>query len=499
MNDKQSARMFLRTVWAILLICQACTLTNVTSPTYTDVTRNHQEKEKERHIFFEVEKNPTSSDPQLTVAVKYRISGISTYERKYVGARRLTTLGHGALWTVSGAVGYLGYLQYEKGRVVLGRDIAALAAAGLFVSYKVAERGVIRWERMIDQSYSRLEPASDVGIDVRSRKLVSTVYADKRGIVSLDVQRLIPSNWKKGPIEIKFSYKGTGRFTSSDLTVTVPQDLIEGFALSDVDVNIPATRRINRDAIAVVIGNQHYRSPDIPHVDYAINDARTMKEYLINTFGYREGNIIYKTDATQGTLNSIFGTESQKGKLSNLVKKSRSDVFVYYSGHGAPDIETKRAYFVPVDCDPAYVSTNGYSLDLFYKNLNALDVRNMTVVIDACFSGISAEGTLIKNISAITPVINEKAMLASKGTIFTSVRGDQVSSWYPQKKHSLFTYYFLKALQGHGDQNRDGRLTIDEIRKFITDEVPYRARLIANREQNPQVHARDRNAVLVKY
>jgi len=82
--------------------------------------------------------------------------------------------------------------------------------------------------------------------------------------------------------------------------------------------------------------------------------------------------------------------------------------------------------------------------------------------------------------------------------VFTSAGGDQVSSWYLEKKHSLFTYYFLKALQGEGDLNQDKKLTVGEIKEYVNENVPYMARRLNNREQTPQVTG-DENKVILEY
>ncbi|RKZ24569.1 hypothetical protein DRQ20_06830, partial [bacterium] len=153
----------------------------------------------------------------------------------------------------------------------------------------------------------------------------------------------------------------------------------------DVDVNVPETGKENPYAIAVIIGNRRYEEPSVPDVEYAENDVRTMREYLIKTLGFKPENIIEVIDAKKSDFERIFGTESNyKGQLYSWVKRNVSDVFVYYTGHGAPDPNTKKAYFVPVDCHPDYVELNGYPLDLFYRNLSKLPARSIVVVIDAC-------------------------------------------------------------------------------------------------------------------
>jgi hypothetical protein len=291
--------------------------------------------------------------------------------------------------------------------------------------------------------------------------------------------------------------KTTNTLEPETMTISgIPQgrvDIVEAPSLViNVDVNIPTSNSINEDAYAVIIGNADYQYDDVPNVDFAVRDAAIMKEYLINILGYRESNILYYTNATSAIFRSIFGTrEVPDGRLARYIKKDESDVFIYYSGHGAPDINDKRAFFVPVDCHPGDVRINGYELDLFYENLSKIKARSITIAIDACFSGGSQAGMLINNASPIgiatsNPVLNNDAV-----TIFVSSTGDQISSWYPEKKHGLFTYFFLKGLRGAADENLDKQITASELFSFVSDQsegVPDIARrLYQGRHQKPQL------------
>jgi len=270
----------------------------------------------------------------------------------------------------------------------------------------------------------------------------------------------------------------------------------------DVDKNIPQTSVSNPDAIAVVIGNQRYQRAGVPSVDFAVRDATVVKKYLTDTLGYKEGNILFELNATQARFRAIFGTEKEhRGLLYNHVKSGKSDVFIYYSGHGAPDPESKQGYLVPVDCDPAVVKLNGYPISVFYNNLSKIPARSFTVVLDACFSGDSQGGQLLKNISPIFITVDNPLMTLPNATLFTSATGEQVSCWYPDKKHSMFTYFFLKGLQGAADTDNDKNVTISELEQFVADQtegVPYYARRLHNRTQTPVVSG-DKKRVIVQF
>ncbi|MGQ9679095.1 MAG: caspase family protein, partial [bacterium] len=252
----------------------------------------------------------------------------------------------------------------------------------------------------------------------------------------------------------------------------------------DVDINIPESKIENSDAIAVVIANKQYEAAEVPDVDYADNDGKILKEYLKKTLGYKEENIIFLENAKKSDFERVFGSEKDyKGKLYNYVKANKSDVFIYYTGHGAPDIETKSGYFVPVDCHPDYIRLNGYALETFYKNLLQIPAKSITVVIDACFSGASERGMLIAQASPLV-VASMPKEISGNLNLFTSSGPDEISSWYPEKRHSLFTYYFLKALQGEGDKNKDEAITLGELKEYVSENVSYRAQRL-NRKQTP--------------
>ena len=267
---------------------------------------------------------------------------------------------------------------------------------------------------------------------------------------------------------------------------------IAGGLSVDVDIDIPQGNTVNPDAIAVVIGNSNYsmHNRDVPNVDFAKRDADVMKQYLIKTFGYKEGNILFYADAKNSDFRSIFGTSDvPEGRLAMTIKSGKSDVFIYYSGHGAPDLKEKTPYFVPVDCAPQDVKINGYPLDLFYDNLAKLPAKSVTVMIDACFSGGSDVGMLIASASPIGIKVTNPAAKLKNGLVMTSSSSDEVSSWYPEKKHGLFTYFLLKGLQGNADLNKDKRLTAGELQQYIADKtegVPYWARRLHSRSQMPQ-------------
>ena len=258
----------------------------------------------------------------------------------------------------------------------------------------------------------------------------------------------------------------------------------------------------NKDGMAVIVGNRSY-GPGVPAVEYAHNDAEAMKRYVVEVLGYRADNVIDLRDASKAKLETVFGNrDSFKGQLHDWLRPGRSDVVVFYSGHGVPGKSDRRGYLLPVDAHPDKPELAGYPLDVLYANLAKLPAKSVTVFVDACFSGESGGGELIRGASNIGLEAAPVKVTAPNITVLTAAQGNQLASWDPEARHGLFTEYLLRALYGEADKkdygNGDGQVTLAEARKYLDEEMTYRARRTWSREQKADVQG-DAGRVLVAF
>ena len=87
-----------------------------------------------------------------------------------------------------------------------------------------------------------------------------------------------------------------------------------------------------------------------------------MKNFIVDRLGYRPGNIIDLRDATNAEFRATFGDkENYKGQLFNWVRAGKSDVVVFYSGHGVPGLKDPRGYLLPSDGKPNLAELTAYS------------------------------------------------------------------------------------------------------------------------------------------
>ena len=137
---------------------------------------------------------------------------------------------------------------------------------------------------------------------------------------------------------------------------------------------------------------------------------------------------------------------------------------------------------MPVDADPNTAEINGYAVDVLYENLAKLKTRSMTVLLDACFSGDSHNGMLIRSASPV--FIKTKIEAPKNMTVLTAVSGEQLASWDEQRKHGLFTDRFLEGAYGKADRNGDGNVSLAEMKQHLKQTMTKTARRVLGRVQD---------------
>ena len=264
----------------------------------------------------------------------------------------------------------------------------------------------------------------------------------------------------------------------------------EALATREVPLIPPVTRLRNPNAVAVVIGNQTYSRGGVPPVDYAGRDAEAMRRFLVQTFGFKVENIIFERDASFTTLTRIFGSATDaKGQLAGYVQPDgSSDVVIFYSGHGAPDPGTGTAYLVSSDADPQAIRLTGYPMRQLQANLAQLPARSITLMLDACFSGLADRGALLRGISPITLRVENPVLTHPNSVILTASQSTEVSGWYDTQRHGLFTYVLLDALAKAMDPSSgSGAPSARVLASEVGPEVQRLSRRLRQREQTPQL------------
>lgn len=252
--------------------------------------------------------------------------------------------------------------------------------------------------------------------------------------------------------------------------------------VSDVDRLPSSSGKPRAHAYAIVIGIEQYQQK-LPRADFAAHDAEIMGQYLSNVLGFPEENVVVLLNerATKTGVEKYI-----EGWLPDHVEQDDS-VFIYFSGHGAPNPKTGKAYLVPYDGDPTFVEQTSYPLARLYERLEALPAKEVVVMLDSCFSGSGGRSVIAKGMRPMVLSVENPLLAKGRTVVLAASSGDQVSSTYDQKGHGLLTYFFLKGLQGEADRNRDQNIELTELFAYMKPQVERVARREFHNEQSPQL------------
>lgn len=252
--------------------------------------------------------------------------------------------------------------------------------------------------------------------------------------------------------------------------------------VADLEVLPASAQRPYPKDWGLVIGIENYAS--LPKVEYAKKDALIVREYFEKVLGVPEENIILLTDqdATKGRIEGFL----KQYLPSNLDRDAT--LYVYYAGHGAPDIQKGEPYLVPYDGDTRFIEQTGYKLKTFYDDLDALKIGRVFVFLDSCFSGVASRAAemLTKGSRPALVHVQDVSIQSAKVISISASNAGQTSNAYPETEHGLFTYYMLRALRGEADANDDRWVSVKEAYDYVKKHVNREARKMGA-EQTPVI------------
>ena len=107
----------------------------------------------------------------------------------------------------------------------------------------------------------------------------------------------------------------------------------------------------------------------------------------------------------------------------------------------------------------------------------------MRVFLDACFSGESDGGMLVRSASPVYVQASLPEAAGEKLTVLSAASGKEVASWDEKAGHGMFTHHLLDALYGQADADGDGQVTAAEAKTYLDDTMTVAARVEFGRHQ----------------
>ena len=242
--------------------------------------------------------------------------------------------------------------------------------------------------------------------------------------------------------------------------------------------------KIRRNVWAVIIGINDY--PNVRKLKFAVNDAKAFYDHLVSHSYIPAENVTLLLDweATLTKLRSTLGT--------HLKRKAGKDdmVIIYFAGHGStekdvmnPDGDGLEKYLLPYDADPKDLYASALPMREISHIFNRVQSERLVFLADSCYSGASGGRTI--GIAGTRSNISENFLdrvASGKGRVIITASGsNEVSAENEDLQHGVFTYYLIEGLQGKADMDKDGLITVDEVYRYVSEQVPR----ATGQEQHP--------------
>ena len=251
--------------------------------------------------------------------------------------------------------------------------------------------------------------------------------------------------------------------------------------------------RSNKNRVALIIGIEKYEQT--PAANFANLDAQYFYEYARKGFGIPKSNIKLLVDENADLVKSISSINKW---LPSKIKKNKTELIIFFAGHGLASNNGQELYILPQDSDPDLLSRTALSRTELFEQIISLNPKSVTMFMDTCYSGISRdEQMLLASARPIRIVADDEEGIPDNFTIFTASKLDQISSGLKEVNHGIFSYYLMKGLEGKADTNKDKKITNGELLAYMDENVSQKASELG-RQQNPSL-AGDPDKILMSY
>lgn len=252
-----------------------------------------------------------------------------------------------------------------------------------------------------------------------------------------------------------------------------------GVIVPDVDqLPVSSTAFHQQKAVVIAIGVGTFHDEHIPEIKYAGYDAQVMAEYLrtISNVPGERVRVLLGRKALVRDFEDTFEQWLRKRADRETV------VYVFFSGRAVVDGGTGAISLVPYDggrSGPAQL----YPLRRLQEALSRLPIRRAILMFD-----VSMDPSPGLDLTALpSPAWESNGSEARKDVEMWMVgnRTLQEAHAYDQGKHSLFTYYLLRGLQGLADLDRNGTVVAGELCTYARSQVALIARQQFGNRQEP--------------
>ncbi len=257
----------------------------------------------------------------------------------------------------------------------------------------------------------------------------------------------------------------TGLVTTESVRLERTSNDLKTSSLTPVNPLIGPKQKTARHRAALIIGVENYEAS--APAQFASRDAQMFADYAREKLGIPAGNVKVLTDSEASEREILTAL---KVWLPTAVKPEKTDLYVFYAGHGMPTADGSTAYLVPYDGDVRLLEDTAISRKRFFDEIGDARPRSATFFFDNCYSGATRSEELLLAARPLTIKVDETDV-PDNFLVFAAGETDQIAGVEPEVKHGRFSYFVFKGLEGEADANSDEKISAGELHAYVRESV----------------------------
>jgi hypothetical protein len=241
---------------------------------------------------------------------------------------------------------------------------------------------------------------------------------------------------------------------------------------------------------ALLVGiNQYEQHEKIRLLKYAVADIQSMAD-LLGTNGYALHKLVDDLNEMAPTRGNIleYLTEMAEGAEKNEM------LLFYFCGHG--EIRGNQCYLLPQDARLRVYDYNGIAVNQTLAILKASSASIKVIILDACYS---APPDNSRDVTVSPERFTKLLRDAAEGIVILSAAQESAYE-SDDKKHGIFTFYLLEALNGKADFVGNGLITVTNAFRYVVKAIDdWQAKRLNRQKPTLDMKTTDGDIVLLRY
>jgi antitoxin component of RelBE/YafQ-DinJ toxin-antitoxin module len=290
--------------------------------------------------------------------------------------------------------------------------------------------------------------------------------------------------------ELKVEVTDIAGLTTSKIIKLKANRMISDSSISFESLN-PLNKRVkkNEDALALIVGVSNYENTKAKAL-YADNDAMVFKDYATEKLGISKNRIKILLNDGADERDILLSVQEW---LRRSAKPNKSDIYVFFAGHGLASQDGKNMYLLPHDGSPRLLEKTAILRNELFFDIKEANPKSVTVFLDTCYSGETRNEEILVAGRPVAIIAKEQA-IPDGFTLFSAASNEQISRPLEEAKHGMFSYFLMKGMEGDADTNNDKKITARELHIYVKQNVVQQS----SGSQTPELQG-DKDRVIVNF